>query len=84
MSASNAQRKPTSARRSCRPYGSSTMASRRKVALAISDVRPTARPEIVEVTLAATGKPMRLRRDMVEFWPGRVVVPMWLGAKVGA
>jgi hypothetical protein len=59
------------------------MASRLKIALAITDVRQTARDEIVEVTLAETGKPMRLRRDMVEFWPGRVVVPLWLGSKVG-
>jgi hypothetical protein len=48
------------------------------VALEISDVHPTSRDAIVEVTLAATGKPLRLRRDMVEFWPGRVVVPWWL------
>jgi hypothetical protein len=53
------------------------------MALEITDVRPTARDESVEVTLAETGKPMRLRRDMVEFWPGRVVVPLWLGSKVG-
>lgn len=52
------------------------------MALEITDVRPTARPEIVEVVLAETGKPMRLRRDMVEFWPGRVVVPLWLGFRL--
>jgi hypothetical protein len=57
-------------------------ASRRKVALAITDARPTARPEIVEVVLLQTGKPMRMRRDMVEFWPGRVVMPYWLADKV--
>ena len=53
-----------------------------KAALAITDVRPTARPEIVEVDLVDTGKPMRLRRDMVEFWPGRVVMPLWLYRKL--
>ena len=53
-----------------------------KAALAITDVRPTARDEIVEVDLAITGKSMRLRRDMVEFWPGRVVVPFWLYQKL--
>ena len=51
------------------------------VALPITDVRVTRRPEIIEVVLAATGKPMRLRRDVVEFWPGRVVMPLWLAAK---
>jgi hypothetical protein len=52
-----------------------------KAALAISDVRPTTRPEILEVILESTGKPMRLRRDMVEFYPGRVVIPLWLSLK---
>jgi len=51
---------------------------RSKAAFAITDVRPTQRPEIIEVILASTGKPMRLRRDMVEFYPGRVVMPLWL------
>jgi hypothetical protein len=53
-----------------------------RVALEITDARPTARPEIVEVVLAVTGKPMRLRRDMVEFWPRLVIMPMWLWEKV--
>lgn len=53
-----------------------------KMALEITDVQPTARPEIVEVVLACTGKPMRLRRDMVEFWPRLVIMPMWLAAKL--
>lgn len=52
------------------------------MALAICDVRPTARPEIVEVKLASTGKPLRLRRDMCEFFRGRVIVPLWLGQRV--
>jgi hypothetical protein len=51
-------------------------------ALEITDVRPTERPEIIEVVLATTGKPMRLRRDMVEFYHRRVVMPLWLAAKV--
>lgn len=55
--------------------------SRLKTALAITDVRPTTRPEILEVILESTGKPMRLRRDMVEFYPGRVVIPLWLSLK---
>jgi len=55
---------------------------RYRAAIAITDVRPTRRPEIVEVDLADTGKPMRLRRDMVEFWPGRVVMPLWLYRKL--
>jgi hypothetical protein len=46
-------------------------------------VRPTARPEIVEVTLAATGKPLRLRRDMAWFERGKVFVPLWFGLRVG-
>jgi hypothetical protein len=53
-----------------------------KVAFEITDARPTARPEIVEVVLAKTGKPMRLRRDMVEFCHGMVLIPMWLADKV--
>jgi hypothetical protein len=56
--------------------------NRCKTALAITDVRPTQRPEIIEVVLESTGKPMRLRRDMVEFWPGRVVIPLWLYIKL--
>ena len=63
-------------------WKSNVMSSRFKMALSISDVRPTPRPEIVEVVLCETGKPMRLRRDMVEFWPGRVIVPLWLGLRV--
>ena len=71
-------------RRSCarstpRRYGSSS--ARFKVALPITDVRATRRPEIIEVVLAATGKPMRLRRDDVQIWPGMVVLPWWLAAK---
>lgn len=52
------------------------------VALEISDARPTSRPEIVEVVLAATGKAMRLRRSMVRFAPGLVLMPKWLAEKV--
>ena len=53
-----------------------------KMALEIIDVHPTARPEIIEVVLACTGKPMRLRRDMVEFWPRLVIMPTWLATKL--
>jgi hypothetical protein len=55
---------------------------RRMTALEITDVRPTERPEIIEVVLATTGKPLRLRRDMVGIWPRRVTMPLWLAAKV--
>jgi hypothetical protein len=53
-----------------------------RTAIEITDVRTTDRPEIIEVVLASTGKPMRLRRDMVEFWPRRVIMPMWLAEKL--
>ncbi len=52
------------------------------MALAISDVRPTARPEIVEVTLADTGEAVRLRRDMCEFYKGKIFIPLWLGRRL--
>lgn len=52
------------------------------MAVEITDARPTARPEIVEVVLAVTGKPMRLRRNMVEFCHGMVLMPRWLAEKV--
>lgn len=55
---------------------------RLKAALEITDVRETARPEIVEVVLAATGKPVRLRRDMVEFKHRCVIMPLWLGQRL--
>lgn len=53
-----------------------------KAVVEITDVRPTTRPEIVEVIVAATAKPLRLRRDQSEFYPGRVVVPLWLYLKL--
>lgn len=62
----------------------SIVSARRKMALEITDARPTARPEIVEVVLSATGKPMRLRRSMVEFSIGCVLIPRWLANKVFA
>ena len=52
------------------------------MALAISDVRQTGRPEVIEITLADTGKTVRLRRDQCEFYPGKVFVPLWLGQRV--
>ena len=51
------------------------------MALAISDVRPTGRPEVVEITLA-DGRTVRLRRDQCEFYPGKVFVPQWLGMRI--
>jgi hypothetical protein len=54
---------------------------RLRTAIEITDARPTARPETVEVVLAVTGKAMRLRRNMVGFAPGLVLMPKWLAAK---
>ena len=72
---------PTSCARSrIRRCGLSS--ARWKGALLITDARPTARPEVVEVTLAMNGRPLRLRRDQCEFWPGKVYVPLWLYEKV--
>ena len=52
------------------------------MAIMISDVIPTDRPEVVEITLADTGGKVRLRRDQCEFFPGKVFVPRWLGERV--
>ena len=82
MRGSSARQKKTSGHQSCRPYGSSTGASRQKMALAISDVISTERPEVIEITLADTGGKVRLRRDQCEFFPGKVYVPLWLGRRV--
>jgi hypothetical protein len=54
------------------------------VAVQITDARPGDLQDIVEVTLAATGKPMRLRRSMVDFAHGCVLIPRWLVNKVFA
>ena len=58
------------------------MSSNCKMALLISDVRPTDRPEVVEITLAEDGRKVRLRRDQCEFFHGKVVVPLWLGRRI--
>jgi hypothetical protein len=55
-----------------------------KIAIEITAVRETPRPEIVEVELATTGKPMRLRRDLVDFCYGTVLMPRWLAEKLPA
>lgn len=81
MSASKPLRSGTSARPSSRPCFTSARRSNEKMVLAISDVRPTSRDEIVEVVLT-DGRAVRLRRDMAEFYPGRVVVPLWLGQRI--
>lgn len=52
------------------------------MALEVVNCQPTRRPEIVEVTLAVDGRKVRLRRDMTEFYPGKVVVPLWLGQRI--
>lgn len=58
------------------------MSSNCKMALLISDVVPTDRPEVVEITIADDGRKVRLRRDMCEFFPGKVFVPQWLGMRI--
>ena len=50
----------------------------------ISDVQPTSRDEIVEITLYEDGRKVRVRRDLVEFFPGRAVVPLWYFNKIMA
>ena len=57
-------------------------ASREKMVLLISDVQPTARPEILEITLADDGRKLRVRRDLVEFFPGKAIVPLWYAEKI--
>ena len=37
---------------------------------------------VVEVIIKATGKPASIRRDMAEFYPGRVFVPLWLAQRI--
>ncbi|MBC2712659.1 MAG: hypothetical protein HGJ94_17230 [Desulfosarcina sp.] len=39
-------------------------------------------PDRITVRVAATGLPLRLRRDLVEFAPGAVVMPAWLWARI--
>lgn len=84
MSGSNAQRRKTSERPSSRPCGSSTKAYWQKVPILISDVQPTARDEVIEITLADDGRKVRLRRDQCEFYPGKVFVPLWLWERLNA
>lgn len=53
-----------------------------KMALLISDVIQTDRPEVVEITLSEDGRKVRLRRDQCEFFPGKVFLPQWLGMRI--
>lgn len=52
------------------------------MAVAISDVRPTERPEVLELTLADDGRIVRLRRDQCEFFPGKVFIELWLWDRI--
>ena len=56
--------------------------TREKMVILISDVQPTSRPEILEITLADDGRKVRVRRDLVEFFTGRAVLPLWYWQKV--
>lgn len=38
--------------------------------------------DIIEVILTETGKPARIRRDLAEFFPGVVYVPLWLAERL--
>ena len=38
--------------------------------------------DVIEVVLRETGKPARIRRDMAEFYPGVVYVPLWLAERI--
>ena len=38
--------------------------------------------DVIEVILTETGKPARIRRDLAEFFPGKVYVPMWLAERL--
>ena len=52
-----------------------------KSALKITDILET-KDRSVQVVLAATGKSCWLPRRHVEFYPGRVVLPLWLAQKI--
>lgn len=56
--------------------------SKEKAVVLISDVQTTQRPEILEITLAEDGRKVRVRRDLVEFFTGRAVLPLWYWRKV--
>ena len=52
-----------------------------KTAIEISGIGATSE-RVVEVIIKATGKPASIRRDMAEFYPGRVFVPLWLAQRI--
>ena len=52
-----------------------------KTAIEISGIGST-NERVVEVIIKATGKPASIRRDLAEFYPGRVFVPLWLAQRI--
>lgn len=52
-----------------------------KKVLIITDIIET-KERSIQVVLAETGKPCWLPRRLAEFYPGRVVLPMWLADKI--
>ena len=52
----------------------------------ISDIVDDTRPNSILVEIASTKKqvwlPRRWPGGKIEFWPGRVVIPLWLAKKV--
>jgi hypothetical protein len=52
-----------------------------KTPLLIDDI-VTIHGDIIEVILQETGKPVRLRRDMAEFFPNVVFIPLWLAERI--
>jgi hypothetical protein len=52
-----------------------------KTAIEISGIGNTSE-RVVEVIIKDTGKPASIRRDLAEFYPGRVFVPLWLARRI--
>ena len=48
----------------------------------ITNTEPTAKDSVLLVTFREGGKVARLRRDLVEFYPGVVCLPDWLDDKI--
>lgn len=55
--------------------------SQQPVVLEISDIID-ATQYTYRVVLKATGKPVSIRRDLAEVYPGRITVPRWLYEKI--
>ena len=57
-----------------------------KIAIPISDILDDSRPNSIRVEIADTGKaawlPRMINGYAIEFWPGRVVLPLWLGRRI--